>query len=434
MPASEASGALHTQLEWLFAQQRFGVKLGLERIQALLERLGHPEHTFEVVLVGGTNGKGSCAATLAAILQTAGQRTGLFTSPHLTHFAERFRVDSEEASVSELLQGLEVVRPFAEALGATFFEIVTALGCVLFARRSVDIAVFEVGLGGRFDATNALTPLLSVITGVALDHTEILGDTLGKIAAEKAGIMRPEIPTLTGATGEALDVLRSTAQELGAPLWVLGDEVALRATDLGWSGVQCRVESPLGAVLVTTPLLGFHQARNVALAVAAGQVFGVSDEAVREGVAGTRWAGRLEPLSYRNRTFVLDGAHNPQAAAALAAALESLGAAPTTLIFGAGADKDLTGLVAALTPATAQVIVTRAALSPRAASPDLLAELWTSHVPTVQSTETPAEAVKHALTHTDPGAVIIVAGSLYLIGEVRPLLLGETAETWTRLQ
>ena len=444
MPATDSpeSVALDKQLEWLFAQQRFGVKLGLERVEALLTRLGHPEHTFEVILVGGTNGKGSCAATLAATLQADGRRTGLFTSPHLTHFSERFQVDGEQVSAADLLAGLEAVRPRAEATGATFFEIVTALGCVLFAQRDVETAVFEVGLGGRFDATNALSPRLSVVTGVALDHTEVLGDTLAKIAFEKAGIMRPNVLTLTGAAGEGLTTLRTTASKLSAPLWVLGDDITLEATDLGWSGVRCAVTSPAGSVAVTTPLLGLHQARNVALAVAAAQHLGVSETAVQKGVARTRWAGRLEPLPYQNRTFLLDGAHNPQAAHALAAALRGLDAAPTTLIFGAAADKDLTGLVSALAPVVSQVIVTRAALSPRAASPETLAELWTPYAPSayqsayqsVYVADNPAEALAEALVHTAPGAVVVVAGSLYLIGEIRPLLLNAEAEVWLRYQ
>ena len=436
MPATDES-ELRKQLEWLFAKQRFGVKLGLERVRALLARLGQPEHTFEVVLVGGTNGKGSCAATLAAILRADGRRTGLFTSPHLTHFAERFLVDGEQVSAADLLVGLELVRPPAEALEATFFEIVTALGCVLFAQQGVEVAVFEVGLGGRFDATNALSPRLSVVTGVALDHTEILGDTLAKIAFEKAGIMRPNVLTLTGAEGEGLGTLRTTAAERGTPLWVLAEDVTFTVTDLGWSGVRCAVTSPLGSVTVTTPLLGLHQARNVALAVAAAQKLGVPETAVQKGVTQTRWAGRLEPLSYQNHTFLLDGAHNPQAAHALAAALKSLDAVPATLIFGAAADKDLTGLVSALAPVVSQVVVTRAALSSRAALPETLAELWTPYAH-VYTADTPAVALEKALFYAASDMVITVAGSLYLIGELRPLLLDAELDTetesWPRLQ
>ncbi len=427
MLASEWAG----QLDWLFARQRFGVKLGLERVRLLLAQLGDPQWEFEVVLVGGTNGKGSCASTLASILRAEGKRTALFTSPHLTRFSERFLVDGSELPGKEIAGALTHLRPHAEALEATFFEIITALACLLFARAGVEVAVMEVGLGGRFDATNALTPRLSVITGVALDHTEILGDTESQIAAEKAGIMRAHTPVLTGATGEALGVLKDVAENLEAPLWALGEDVTLTAHDLGWSGVRCVVRSPLGDIAVKTPLLGRHQARNVALATVAAQLLGASEGAVRGGVARTRWPGRLEPLLFRDRTFLLDGAHNPQAAAALAGALRQLGVAPVKLIFGVGGDKAVREIVAALEPSVAEVILTRARLSPRAAPPATLSPYWS--VPTFV-TESPEEALTLALTRSSPSEVIAAAGSLYLIGEVRPLLVGGTSEGRERSQ
>jgi len=426
-----ASEPLEVHLGWLFARQRFGVKPGLERVEALLARLGDPQEGFESVLVGGTNGKGSAASTLSHILNAAGWRAGLFTSPHLTHFAERFVVAGERVGEGALADALSEVRPHAEALGATFFEVVTALGCLLFARAGVEVAVMEVGLGGRFDATNALSPRLSVITGVALDHTDVLGETVAEIAAEKAGIMRTGRPCVTGAAGEALQVLKGEAGRIGAALWALGRDVSVEARDGGWEGLDLRVGGPLGEVAVHTPLLGLHQARNVALAVIAAQLLGVDEEAIREGVARTRWAGRLEPLPFRGRTFLLDGAHNPDAAAALARTLEALGAAPVRLVFGASSDKDVEGTVRALERSVGEVILTRARLSPRAARPEDLAPLW--RVPCVL-TAGPEEALAVALQRSEPGGVIVVAGSLYLVGEVRPLLLGETGESWARFQ
>ena len=426
-----ASDAAPSDLEWLFARQRFGVDLGLTRVEELLARLGRPQNAFESVLVGGTNGKGSTAATLSSSLNAAGRRTALFTSPHLTRFAERFVVAGGEVGEGALSEALAAVRPPAEALEATFFEVVTALGCLLFARAGAEVAVMEVGLGGRLDATNALEPKMSVITNVALDHTEVLGGTEAAIAAEKAGILRANVPALTGATGAALGVIKATADALKTPLWVLGEDVTLTATDLGWSGSRVGLTTPLGALELTTPLLGLHQARNVALAAAAAQRLGVPAEAIREGVRTARWPGRLEPLPYRDRTVLLDGAHNPQAAHALAAALVSLNAAPVTLMFGAAADKDLAAIAQALAPVTAHAVLTRAELSPRAASPAALAPLWP--VP-ITLAETPREALGHALALTPPGGTIVVAGSLYLVGEVRPLLLGRETEAWERLQ
>lgn len=310
---------LQGALDWLFARQRFGVQLGLERMRALLAALDHPEGAFESLLVGGTNGKGSVTSTLASILHAAGRPVGRFTSPHLTHFRERFTLAGEPVGEAPLLRALKDVRPHAERLGATFFEITTAVALLLFARAGVTVAVMEVGLGGRLDATNALSPRLSVITGVALDHTEVLGGTVAEIAIEKAGILRPGRLALTGAAGEALAVIAREAARLGAPLWRLGHEISVTARDEGWRGSSLTVGTPAGALAVRTPLIGAHQVPNTALAVAAARALEVPDAAIVRGVAGVRWPGRLEPVPYRGRTVLLDGAHNPAAAAALAA-------------------------------------------------------------------------------------------------------------------
>ncbi len=418
-------------LEWLFARQRFGMKPGLERVRALLERLGNPQKSFQGVLVGGTNGKGSTAATLASILTASGARTGLFISPHLTEFSERFVVDGEPLADEAITAALEGIKPVAEALEATFFEIVTALGCALFAKADVDTAIIEVGLGGRFDATNALEPSLSLITGVSRDHTKILGETIEEIARDKAGIMRAGKLCLTGAQGDALRVLREEAARVGATLWAVGEEVGFEANHLGWRGLELKVEGPHGTSELHTPLLGAHQARNVALAAAAAAALGAEADAIERGVRATRWPGRLEPISYQNRTFLLDGAHNPEAAAALTRAVRDLGVERALLIFGVGADKEVGEVIAGLEPVTREVILTRARLSPRAATPEDLQAYW--HVPTVL-TQGPEEAVERALEKTRPGEVVLVAGSLYLIGEVRPRLLGGGLEPWTRLQ
>ena len=418
-------------LDWLFARQRFGMKPGLERVRALLERLDRPQEGFKSVLIGGTNGKGSTAATLASVLTASGERTGLFTSPHLTKFSERFLVDGAPFDDETLTAALRDIKPGAEALEATFFEIVTALGCVLFEGAEVDAAVTEVGLGGRFDATNVLEPSLSIITGVSRDHTEILGETVREIARDKAGIMRAGKLCLTGAQGDALEVLREEAARVGATLWAVGEELEVEVTNLGWRGLELTVKSPPGTFALRTPLIGSHQARNVALAAAAGAVLGAEGDAVARGVQATRWPGRLEPISYQDRTFLLDGAHNPAAAAALARAVGELGVERATLIFGVGTDKEVGEVAAGLERVTKEVVLTRSSLSPRAAEPEELKAYW--RVPTVLS-EGPAEAVERALERTQPGEVVLVAGSLYLIGEVRPLLLGEGLEPWTRLQ
>ncbi|WP_051935445.1 folylpolyglutamate synthase/dihydrofolate synthase family protein [Deinococcus sp. YIM 77859] len=413
-----------SDLDWLFTRQRFGVHPGLTRVRALLSRLGHPQQNFRTVLVGGTNGKGSTAATLAAILGASGERTGLFTSPHLTRFSERFVVDGQERPEEEILDALARLRPQAEAAEASFFEIVTALGCLLFARAGVTTAVMEVGLGGRLDATNALDPALSVITNVALDHTEILGETRAAIAREKAGILRAGQPAVTGVTADLLPLLETQ----GADLWALGRDIQVEARPRGWEGWAVQLRLPHTVLTFDTPLLGPHGARNAALAAAAAARLGVDEAAIQTGTAATRWPGRLEVLPWRGGRLLLDGAHNPDGAAALGESLRALGVERLPVVFGAGADKDVAGVAELLRPLASEVILTRAVLSPRAAAPAELAPQFVG-LP-VRLTDTPASA----LELLPPGGIALVCGSLYLIGEVRPLLLGETGERRERWQ
>ncbi|MCP2015901.1 dihydrofolate synthase/folylpolyglutamate synthase [Deinococcus sp. HSC-46F16] len=413
-----------SDLDWLFARQRFGMHPGLDRVQALLTRLGEPQRRFRSVLVGGTNGKGSTAASLAAMLTASGTRVGLFTSPHLTRFAERFVVGGRECSDERVGDTLRRVRPHAEAAEASFFEIVTALGCLLFAEVGVEIAVLEVGLGGRLDATNALEPDLSVITTVALDHTEILGGTLEAIAEEKAGILRPGRPAVTGVA----PALWPRLEARRADLWALGREVRVEAQPRGWDGWDLRVGLPDGTLELRTPLLGKHGAHNAALAAAAAWRLGVDGSAIRAGAAGVLWPGRLEALPWQGGRVLLDGAHNPAGAHALASALRDLGASPLPLIFGAASGKDVAGVASALREAASEVILTRARLSPRALPPEELAPHFAG-LP-VRLADSPQDA----LALLPEGGDAAVCGSLYLIGEVRPLLLGEVPEARERWQ
>jgi len=418
--------AATADLDWLFARQRFGVHPGLARVRELLSRLGEPQQRFQSVLVGGTNGKGSVSAVLSAVLQADGRRTALFTSPHLTRFAERFVVNGDELPEAVVEDGLSRVRPHAEATGASFFEAVTALGCLLFAEAGTQWAVMEVGLGGRLDATNALEPALSVVTGIGLDHTAILGDTLELIAAEKAGILRAGRPAVTGAQPQLLPVLEAA----GADLWALDREAWWQARSLGWAGWQVQTCSPAGPLEFQTPLLGEHGARNAALAVLAAQRLGVSQRAIQDGAARARWPGRLERLPWRHGAVLLDGAHNPDGARALSRALLDLQVGRVPFVFGAAEDKDATGMLTELAPMMSELILTRSRLSPRAAEPSDLAALLPDLGIPVRLTDTPAEA----LDLLPPEHLSVVCGSLYLIGEVRPLLLGESSELRERWQ
>lgn len=416
---------LDSDLDWLFARQRFGMKPGLERMRAMLERLGQPQRSFRVVLVGGTNGKGSTSATLASILQTSGERVGLFTSPHLTRFTERFLVNGAELPEAGVLRVLREVRPLAEEVQATFFEVVTVMACLLFARQHVTTAVMEVGLGGRLDSTNALDPVLSVVTNVALDHTAILGETKELIAQEKAGILRPERPAVVGVAGGLIPIFRAE----GANLWSAGVDFTLEIHPLGWRGSEVRVTLPNRSPFVfRTSLLGEHGARNAALAVVAALRLGVPLDAVERGVAAATSPGRMEVLPWPGGQMLLDGAHNPDGAAALAEALISLGVTPVPVIFGAAEDKDVAGVAAQLRRVASRVVLTRAALSPRAADPAALARYF----PDCQVTVTPGpQAALDAVKHE---AFSVACGSLYLIGELRPLLLNERVENRERWQ
>lgn len=430
-------------LAWLFALQRFGARAGLGTMRELLARLGSPQRAFRTALVGGTNGKGSVARLLAAALQAGGWRTGLFTSPHLQRVGERARVDGEEASAAEMAALVAEVRPLATELGATFFEVVTAVALLRFARAGVERAVLEVGMGGRLDATNAVEPELTVVTGVALDHQGVLGASVAEIAGDKAGILREGVPLVTAATGEALAVLAERAGSLGAPLVRYGEAFTAEGVSSGWEGVgftlAWRGGGPLpdaGRLELASPLVGRHQVANVAQAAVAALLLGVAPGAVREALATARWPGRLERCSHRGRHVVLDGAHNPQAAQALAVALQELEGRVAVLVVGVSEEKDVDALLRAWHGLARRVLFTRAERSPRAATPETLLAAWRAGggAPPAATAPGPAAALAAALDATAPGDTIVVAGSLFLVGEARDLLEGKGSEPFERWQ
>lgn len=416
-------------LSWLYARQRFGIRPGLERTAALLRHLGEPQRNFDSVLVGGTNGKGSTVATLASVLRAAGRRVGRFVSPHLTSLNERIVLNGEPVTPPLLVAQLAELQAVADRSGATFFEVLFAACCRLFADADVEVAVIEVGLGGRYDATNTLSPLLSIVTNVGLDHGAVLGDTVEAIAADKAHILRPGRPALTGARGAALRVIEAHASAVQAPLTVLRRDIAVAAVSRGWQGSRVTVGFGSREIEVATPLLGRHQQENVALAVAAADAVGVPLEAQRLGVAQTVWPGRLEVLDWRGRRLLLDGAHNPAAARALAVALADLAVQPLAFVVGVSRDKDVDGIVAALAPLAALLVAAQATYAPRSIAAQELAErigasAWQAD---------PALALDLAAS-ANPDATLVVAGSLFLVAEVRTLALGGEPETTLRWQ
>ena len=395
-----------------------GMRPGLARVETLLEALGNPERRYTLVQVGGTNGKGSTAAMLAAILRAAGRRVGLFTSPHLVSFRERIRIDGEAIGEDDVADGFDAIATLIARLDATMFEATTALALDHFAREGVDIAVLEVGLGGRLDATTVGAPAVSAIARIDLDHQDVLGSTLSAIAREKAAIIRSGVAVASAQAPEAAAVLLARAAETGVRLHMEGRELSVRVTARDLAGQTLDLAGPGWRVHdARIPLLGTFQPSNALLAVSAARALDVTPAAIRAGLARARWPGRFEVLRAGDRHVVLDGAHNPGGARALAASLaEWFGDLPLTLVFGALRDKDAAGMLAPLAVRARRVILT-ASSSPRAAAPEALR----AHVPAgpgcVETAASPAEAL--ALAARPPRTPILcVAGSLSLVGDV----------------
>jgi dihydrofolate synthase / folylpolyglutamate synthase len=430
---------------WIERLQRFGMRPGLSRTRDLLAALGDPQRRLEVALVAGTNGKGSTTALLDAMLRAGPEpraRVGRFVSPHLQRFDERFHVEGRPLPADDLAAALAELRPLAERLEATFFEVLVALALSTFAEAGVGRAVLEVGMGGRLDATNATEPTLSVVTQIALDHEAVLGHDVATIAAEKAGILRPGVPVVTSAEGAALLVLRAAAERLGAPLTEV-DEEGVRMVDRGWDGVEVVVGPVSAARVVRSPLLGAHQARNLATAVLAARAWGVPWDAIARGAGAARWPGRLEAIEAGGTRWLLDGAHNPAGASALVQALERLGASPGAAVVGVTRDRLDGGLLPALATLAPRLVATGASRSPRAAPADAVAERLRAAgagPERVATAATPASALELAgrWAHEVAGAggppTAVVAGSLYLVGEARALLLGDRLEPFERWQ
>ncbi|HJR02719.1 MAG TPA: folylpolyglutamate synthase/dihydrofolate synthase family protein [Methylomirabilota bacterium] len=389
---------------------------GLERIEAMLDAIGRPEQTFTIAQVGGTNGKGSISAMLAAILQAAGRHVGLYTSPHLAHYRERIRVDGRPISESDFVDGVDALGTLITRLDLTVFEAGTALALDHFCRERVDVAVLEVGLGGRLDATTVGKPRVVVLGPIDYDHQHELGDTLTLIAAEKAAIIRGGVAFSARQDPEAEAVIIRRAAEAGVPLSLEGRD--LRVTPLGFTleAQRLDLEGPGWRISdVACGLLGVYQPGNALLAAAAARELGADEGAIRAGLAGARWPGRFQ-IFRRDPLVVLDGAHNPAGARALAASLRAyFPGRPVTFVIGVLADKDAGGILAALRPLAARVVLTAAA-NPRAAPPDALRALLPPGL-RVDVARSPQDALAVA-TAADPRGIVCVAGSLSLIGDV----------------
>lgn len=414
---------------------RFGISMGLARVERLMAEAGHPERGLRGALVGGTNGKGSVVALVQSVLTAAGLRTGSMPKPHLVGYRERIAVDGTPIPRADFAAAVERMLPAIDRVGAevgppTEFEALTAAAIAELARQSVDLAIVEVGMGGRLDATNVLDLGVAAITNVQLDHQAHLGSTLAAIGREKAAIIKPGNLAVTGASGRGLRPILDRCDDLGVALRRAGTGQRYRATLLesGWGGIVVDAWTPgrrLPALRIG--LLGAHQASNAAVALALLDALDerfeltIPEAALRRGLADARWPGRLElldgsPLGVGR--VLLDGAHNPAGAAALARALSDLGLQRPTVVFGAMRGKDVRGVLAALAALEPRFVFTRVA-DPGAMDPADLAAAWAPIGGGARTAPDPRAAL--ALAAGDP---VVVAGSLYLVGAVRGMITG----------
>jgi dihydrofolate synthase/folylpolyglutamate synthase len=411
-------------IEFLLQRQQNGMKLGLDTMNELMERLGRPERRFPSVHIAGTNGKGSTAAMLESVLRCAGYRTGLYTSPHLVDVRERIRIDGEWISEKDMLACTVAVHRPVEDLQATYFETITAMAFHFFADRRADAVVIEVGLGGRLDATNVVRPVLTVITEIGLEHTQLLGRTLKAVAGEKAGIMKPQVPCVAGTRKTKIKAFFSrVALKTGCPLIFAADSVRiskLRMTSEGSRFYASAETSEYGDLFLG--LIGAHQidnARTVLSAVDQLRKAGwrIADSAVRLGLEKAAWRGRIELLQNRPDVLV-DSAHNPAGVKTLVKAVRSLFKyRRLILVFGVLQDKNVRSMLNQLAPLAGTVILTRPD-SERARDPASMSSLLCLRDKTVLVLADIAEAWCAALGAAEPDDLIIVTGSMYLVGEI----------------
>jgi dihydrofolate synthase/folylpolyglutamate synthase len=404
---------------YLFSLQKFGIKFGLSKTSNLLKAFGNPHIGQKYVHVAGTNGKGSVAVFLASILQEAGYRVGLYTSPHLVRFTERFKINGREitrAKAATLIEELRIAMRPEEP--PTFFEATTAMALAFFARENTDIAIIEVGMGGRLDATNIITPLVSVITNISLEHQLFLGSRLRDIAYEKGGIIKEGIDVLTGTTQrDIIRFLQSLCVQKKAPMWRVGKDIRYRATGSGlhYRGINRRFDR------LELGLKGKFQNRNAALAIAVierleEKGFRVSPQHIREGLSKSIWPGRMQVIADKP-TILLDGAHNPTAIRALAKAISAVFKyRQMILIIGIMEDKAIYEMLRGIVPLSDYVIYTRP-VYPRAASPELLMEKGASFHKSAEVVPSLTQAIDRAKEMANPQDLIVICGSLFTVGE-----------------
>ena len=410
----------------------------LRRMEDLLRRLDNPHLASRSIHIAGSKGKGSTAAMIAAALGAAGYKVGLFTSPHLHTMRERISVDGQLISEEELVTLVEWLKPEVEAVNCdanygqlTTFEVLTALAFLYFREKNVDFQVVEVGLGGRLDATNVVNAEVSIITSISMDHVSILGDTIDKIAREKAGIIKHGgMVVCSPQRPEAMAVIEEVCCEQGARLIKVGKDVTWQKGTADLSAQSFRVMGRQASYELTMPLLGEHQLENAAAAVAALEVLGVDAGDIADGLKAVRWPGRLEILR-REPLLVIDGAHNPDSAMRMLDAIKQyFDYRHLILIIGVSSDKDIAGIVECLAPSCYAAFVTRSR-HPRSAEPMVLASEFARYGITARVVGSVAESVPQALASAEPGDLVCATGSLFVVAEVREQVKGLSAEVYS---
>jgi dihydrofolate synthase/folylpolyglutamate synthase len=420
--------SLAGMLQKLYARRRFGIRPGLDRVQILLERLGHPEKSFRSIHIVGTNGKGSTAAFLSSILNSAGHRTALFTSPHLVNFNERLRINGLEITPERLAALL--ARVLSQAPDeATFFEIVTALGALYFAEEKSEIVVLEAGMGGKSDATAAIPGMMTVVTPIALDHSEYLGSTITEIAAEKAAIAEPGTPLVSAQQdAEVQSVIYKLAAAQKNPLYLAGEDFLAtwnKDWTLAYQGMQAVISD------LNPGIPGRYQAGNAALALAAAEVLGrsglaLSNNNLQEGISSACWPGRMEMIPGRP-PLLLDGAHNPAGAAALAAGLESYQYRRLLLVAGTMSEKDVRGIFSPLASKVYRAYTVTPSVE-RAVEDHVLAAILNQQGINALPCGSVADGIKQAQNQAEDGDLILVCGSLFVVGETKAWLANRAFE------
>jgi dihydrofolate synthase/folylpolyglutamate synthase len=429
-------------IEWLYNLHLFGIKLGLKKVAKLLEYLGNPQDKLKIIHVGGTNGKGSVCSMIASVLEEAGYKVGLNTSPHLSEFTERITVNGEQITKQKVIEYGKMLGDIRERINqetelgyATYFEVVTAMALKYFYDSGVDFVVLEVGLGGTYDATNVVNPILTIITDVSLDHTEHLGNTLKSVAENKAGIIKRKIPVITSNSNQdVLDVILNKCKEKETKCYRLSvdfDYILNSSTkdgiDIDYVGVNDKYSN------LKTPLIGPHQGINTSIALAAIELLqskyniDILKRAIFSGLLNTCWPGRLE-LVQKKPYVLLDGAHNPAGAKVLSESLKLFDYDKLILLFGCSEEKDIGQLLRDLAPLADRIILTKANIR-RAAEPSMIIDsLDQSKLPDndlkVEKKIPVSEAVKFALDQATKDDLICICGSLFVVGEAREMLQG----------